>query len=113
MTDQQSFAIVGGGIGGLTLAIAMQRKGYTVTVYENATQIKPLGAGLALAANAVKALSAIGICEDVLTKGKIIRKLLIKDQYGSILSETDAEKISERFGTINNFTIHRADLHDI
>jgi len=113
MTDHCKFAIIGGGIGGLTLAIAMQRKGYDVTVFEGATQIKPLGAGLVLAANAVKALSSVGICEEVLAKGKIIRKLFIKDQYGAVLSETDAEKISERFGMINNFTIHRADLHEV
>jgi 2-polyprenyl-6-methoxyphenol hydroxylase-like FAD-dependent oxidoreductase len=59
MTKVTRFAIVGGGIGGLTLAIAMQRKGYEVKVYENAVDIKPLGAGLGLAANAIKALTGI------------------------------------------------------
>jgi 2-polyprenyl-6-methoxyphenol hydroxylase-like FAD-dependent oxidoreductase len=109
----KSFAIIGGGIGGLSLAIAMQRKGYPVDVYENAPQIKPLGAGLGLAANAVKALSSIGISDEVLAKGKVIRKLMIKSQEGTTLSKTDSEKISERFGMINNFTIHRADLHEV
>lgn len=107
------FAIAGGGIGGLSLAIAMQRKGFEVTIYEHAPFIKPLGAGLGLAANAVKALGSIGISDDVLAKGKIIRKLMIKSIEGAVLSETDSEQISERFGMINNFTIHRADLHDV
>jgi 2-polyprenyl-6-methoxyphenol hydroxylase-like FAD-dependent oxidoreductase len=113
MTKVTTFAIVGGGIGALTLAVALQRRGYHVTVYENATNIQPLGAGLGLAANAVKALSDIGISEDILAKGKIIRKLLIKDSQGNVLSETDSEKISERYGVINNFSIHRADLHQV
>jgi 2-polyprenyl-6-methoxyphenol hydroxylase-like FAD-dependent oxidoreductase len=113
MTNHPSFAIVGGGIGGLTLAIALQRKGFDVTVYENAPQLKPLGAGLGLAANAVKAFTDIGLSDEVLKKGKVMRKISIKDPAGSILSETDAEKLSSRYGIINNFTIHRADLHEV
>lgn len=111
MNDSASFAIVGGGIGGLTLAIAMQRKGFKVTVYEGAPLIKPLGAGLALAANAVKGFTEIGISEEVLRAGKIIKTFAIKDQEGNVLSETDSERISARHGVIDNFTIHRADLH--
>lgn len=109
----KSFAIVGGGIGGLALAIAMQRRGYAVNVFENAPHIKPLGAGLGLAANAVKALSSIGISDDVLAKGKVMQKMVIKSQEGKMLSVTDSEEITKRFGMINNFTIHRADLHDV
>ena len=40
MTNTKRFAIAGGGISGLTLAIALQRKGLQVTVYEQATTIK-------------------------------------------------------------------------
>jgi 2-polyprenyl-6-methoxyphenol hydroxylase-like FAD-dependent oxidoreductase len=112
MTDKK-FAIVGGGIGGLTLAIALQKKGFQVTVYENASEIKPLGAGLALAANAVKALAEIGISDEVLKAGKVLKYLRIKDTRGKILSETNSEAISRKFGIVNNFTIHRADLHRV
>jgi 2-polyprenyl-6-methoxyphenol hydroxylase-like FAD-dependent oxidoreductase len=107
------FAIVGGGIGGLTTAIALQRKGFDVTVYESAPVLKPLGAGLALAGNAVKALMEIGIGDEVLRAGKVMKTVCIKDDRGNTLVETDSEKLSTRFGTINNFTIHRADLHRI
>ena len=55
MGRSKRFAIVGAGIGGLSLAIAMQRKGFHVIVYERAPSLKPLGAGLVLAANAVNA----------------------------------------------------------
>lgn len=107
------FAIVGGGIAGLTTAIALQKKGFDVTVYENAPAIKPLGAGLTLAANAVRALMEIGIGDEVLRAGKVMKTVCIKDDAGNILTATDSEKLSTRFGTINNFTIHRADLHNI
>jgi len=101
MTDK-TFAIVGGGIGGLTLAIALQRKGFNVTVYENAPQLKAIGAGLTLAGNAVKALMDIGICEEVLRAGKVMKAVYIKDDKGNTLVETDSEKLSAKLGTINN-----------
>src|SRR5688572_8401169 len=106
-------AIIGGGIAGLTLAIALQRKGFIVKVYEGAPKIQPLGAGLALAANAVKAFMDIGISDIVLKAGKILKVLRIKDQRGNTLTETDSEKLTAKFGVINNFTIHRADLHEV
>jgi 2-polyprenyl-6-methoxyphenol hydroxylase-like FAD-dependent oxidoreductase len=113
MKSTKKFAIAGAGIGGLTLAIALQRKGFDVAVYEHAAVMKPVGAGLGLSGNAVKALMEIGIAEEVLRAGKIIKKVFIKDKRGNILVETDSEKISARMGVINNFTIHRADLHEI
>jgi 2-polyprenyl-6-methoxyphenol hydroxylase-like FAD-dependent oxidoreductase len=109
----KQFAIVGGGIGGLTLAIALQRKGFNVTVYDQAAEIKPLGAGLGLAGNAVKALIEIGISEQILRESKIIKTALLKDNFGNVLTQTNAEEISTKLGVINSFTIHRADLHRI
>jgi 2-polyprenyl-6-methoxyphenol hydroxylase-like FAD-dependent oxidoreductase len=112
MTSKK-IAIIGGGIGGLTLAIALQRRGLNVSVFENASQIKPLGAGLVLAANAVKALTEIGISDEILQAGKILKLFSIKDESGNILTETDSEKLTLRLGVVNNFTIHRADLHAV
>jgi 2-polyprenyl-6-methoxyphenol hydroxylase-like FAD-dependent oxidoreductase len=109
----KNFAISGGGIAGLTLAIALQRKGFNVTVYEQAPEIKPLGAGLALASNAVKAFEEIGISEEILRAGKVIGKVSIKNQDGEVLTQTDAEYLSRKHNVVNNFTIHRGDLHKI
>ncbi len=55
----------------------------------------------------------IGISDSVLLAGSILKKVRIKDRSGKILAETDSEKMSEKYGTVNNFTIHRADLHDV
>lgn len=112
MGRPERFAVIGAGIGGLSVAIAMQRKGFHVTVYERAPAIKPLGAGLLLAANAINAFQEIGIREDILKAGSMLTKLCIKDQQGKILTSTDAEKLSTKFDGFNNFTIHRSDLHD-
>ncbi|HEY0656713.1 MAG TPA: FAD-dependent monooxygenase [Chryseosolibacter sp.] len=112
MTNKQ-FAIVGGGIGGLTLAIALQRKGFSVSVFEGAPALKPLGAGLTLAANAVKALVQIGIADPILQAGKVLEALIIKDQKGKILTQTNAGELSQKLGVINSFSIHRGDLQTI
>jgi 2-polyprenyl-6-methoxyphenol hydroxylase-like FAD-dependent oxidoreductase len=107
------FAIIGGGIGGLTLAVAMQRKGMDVSVYENAPEWRPLGAGLGITGNAVKAFRAIGLEEDILNAGKVIEKLRIVDTKGTHITFTDSVKISNQYGVVNNFAMHRADLHEV
>src|SRR5690606_37836453 len=109
----ERIAIIGAGIGGLSLAIALQRKGFLVNIFESAPAIKPIGAGLGLAGNAIKAFEAIGIHDQVVSAGSILKRLTIKDERGNVLAETDSEKISRQYNVINNFTIHRADLHAV
>ncbi|MBL7852611.1 MAG: FAD-dependent monooxygenase [Cyclobacteriaceae bacterium] len=109
----KNFAILGGGIGGLSLAIALQKKGLQVTVYESAPVYKPLGAGLGLAANAVKAYQEIGISDRVVEAGKKLKHAFGKEPDGKIISQTDIEAMTDRFGVLNSFTIHRADLHEV
>ena len=54
-------AIVGGGIGGLTTALAMTQAGFDVTVYERAAQLADQGAGITLAPNATRVLYHLGL----------------------------------------------------
>ncbi|MFI2458280.1 FAD-dependent oxidoreductase, partial [Streptomyces sp. NPDC019539] len=53
--------VVGAGIGGLTAAIALHRRGWDVTVCERAPEPPTTGAGIGLAPNALRALQAIGV----------------------------------------------------
>ena len=53
--------IVGGGIGGLTTALAMTQAGFAVTVYERAPQLTDQGAGITLAPNATRVLYHLGV----------------------------------------------------
>ena len=54
-------AIVGGGIGGLTLALALQQRGLSCRVYESAPEVKELGVGITLLPHAMRELSALGL----------------------------------------------------
>lgn len=107
------YCILGGGIGGLSTAVALQRKGFSVTVYEAAPSIKPLGAGLGLSGNAIRAYEEIGIGKEVIGIGCCLHVARGKDHRGKFISETSSAELKRRFGVLNNFTLHRADLHEL
>ncbi|TGB38569.1 FAD-dependent monooxygenase [Mycolicibacterium peregrinum] len=54
-------AVVGAGIGGLTAAIAMRANGIDATVYEQAHELKALGAGVSIATNGSRILNTLGV----------------------------------------------------
>ncbi|MEV0672043.1 FAD-dependent monooxygenase [Mycobacterium sp. NPDC050441] len=54
-------AVVGAGIGGLTAAIAMRANGIDATVYEQAHELKALGAGVSIATNGSRILTRLGV----------------------------------------------------
>ncbi|GEO03751.1 hypothetical protein AAE02nite_14150 [Adhaeribacter aerolatus] len=104
--------IIGAGIAGLTTAIALQRQGIPTEIFEAAPEIKPIGAGLGLAANAIKAFRHVGIAEAVIAAGLSLDSYRILDEQGHIINATDSNLLSQRYG-LNNFTIHRAELHRV
>jgi 2-polyprenyl-6-methoxyphenol hydroxylase-like FAD-dependent oxidoreductase len=62
--------VAGGGIGGLTLAVALRQAGLRVTVFERAPALHPVGAGITVQANAVLALRRLGLAEAVAAEGR-------------------------------------------
>jgi salicylate hydroxylase len=106
-------AIVGGGIGGLTAALALSQAGIEVCVHEAAAELREIGAGVALHANAMRVLRAIGV-EDA------VRKVAGRSQFavtrngitGRVISKMSREQQAAVFG-IEGATVHRADLLDV
>ncbi|MCB0839260.1 MAG: FAD-dependent monooxygenase, partial [Bacteroidetes bacterium] len=107
----KNILIIGGGIGGLCTAISLKRKGFNPTVYERVPELKGLGAGLVLAANAIKALQNIGIDQEVLSKGNPFQTGGVYDQTGKVISSNITPEIIEKYG-LTSYSIHRADLHE-
>lgn len=107
----KQFTILGGGIAGLTAAIALKQKGIRAIVFEAAPEIKPFGAGLLLAANAVKGYERLGIAEKIVARGLALPTFSILDQRGCVITSADAAKIGRQYG-LHNFAIHRAALHE-
>jgi len=62
-------AVVGAGLGGLTCAAFLQREGFAVTVYEQASAFSRIGAGIILSANVMKVLRRLGIETPLLETG--------------------------------------------
>lgn len=112
MEPHALFTIIGGGIAGLTTAIALRRTGFETILFEAAPAIQPLGAGLALAANAMQAFGRLGLADQVVQQGRQLDAFTILDERGKVVTRTDSRGLSQRYG-INNFAIHRADLHGV
>jgi salicylate hydroxylase len=55
--------VIGAGIGGLTAALSLQRHGFKVSVYEQASELREFGAGLLVTPNAMHALEFLGVGE--------------------------------------------------
>jgi 2-polyprenyl-6-methoxyphenol hydroxylase-like FAD-dependent oxidoreductase len=105
--------IAGAGIGGLTLAVALQRRGVPVTILERETEMRLAGSGLALSPNAMVALGQLGVAESVERAGAAIAKSAILDSSGRPLgAEFDVATLAKELGA-PIVALHRARLHDV
>lgn len=105
--SEHTFCILGGGIAGLTTAIALKRIGIRAVVFEAAPSLEPVGAGVTLAYNALKALKHIGLYDEIISEGHIFKHMTILDDQGKIINQMDTSRIDGA----KNLAIHRADLH--
>src|SRR5882757_3883606 len=90
--------VVGGGIGGLAAAVALSRSGWEVEVLERAPEFVEVGAGLSLWANAVRALDALGLGEQVRELAIVDTSAGIRDDRGRWLTSTDFAELERRYG---------------
>ncbi len=61
MSHKLKIAVVGGGIGGLTAALTLARRGFETHVFEQSNELREVGAGLGLSPNAIKILRELGL----------------------------------------------------
>jgi 2-polyprenyl-6-methoxyphenol hydroxylase-like FAD-dependent oxidoreductase len=102
--------IVGGGIGGLTAAIALLRAGHEPHVYERAPGLCEVGAGISLWSNALTALASIGALAPVLARGEVMGHAEIRTWRGRVLQSADGSRLRVHEGTPAVLMIHRAEL---
>ena len=108
-----SIGICGGGVGGLTAAIALRRSGHEVVVFEQAQKFARIGADLNLTPNAVRALDGLGA-----GFGAAVRETAARPTHrisrtwdtGEVTSKLEMAEAAERDYGAPQLTIHRADF---
>jgi 6-hydroxynicotinate 3-monooxygenase len=107
-------AVVGAGLGGLSVAGFLQRAGFAVTVYEQAPTFSRIGAGIILSANVIKALRRLGV-EEALVEAGIKPRCYISRAWdtGETMYEIIFDGESERRYDGPYLNIHRGDLHAV
>lgn len=104
--------IIGGGVGGLCTAIALRKIGIEATVYERAEMLGDVGAGLVVAANAIRSLRRLGLADQAIAAGSKVTRAQIRTHDGQPLAATDMRNYETQFGA-PTIAIHRAALHKV
>jgi salicylate hydroxylase len=114
MTPAGDVAVIGAGLGGLTAALALQRQGWRVRVYEQAPVLGEVGAGLSLSPGAGRGLASLGVGPALLDASLPVPDIAFvhyrtgESLAGALSPDTPPDR---GFETARH--IHRADLHAI
>ena len=109
-------AIVGGGIGGLTLAVALRQRGIEADVYEQAPELAEIGAAVALSANSTRELRRLGMLDALTAVSTEPSELIYRNwrDGGRIAAHPIHENMSyQGICGAPYYGIHRADLQRI
>jgi salicylate hydroxylase len=103
--------VIGGGIGGLTCALALRRRGASVTVLEQAQQITEVGAGIQVSPNGLRVIEALGLGGDLACR--CVQGQAVSLRNGSTGAEVARLDLSRLPQDQRYFFVHRADLVDL
>jgi 2-polyprenyl-6-methoxyphenol hydroxylase-like FAD-dependent oxidoreductase len=103
--------IVGGGIGGLTLALSCHQAGISCHVFEAAPEIQPLGVGINLLPHAMRELSELGLADALAAQAIETRELAFYSRYGQFIFKEPRGRYAGYDWP--QLSIHRADLHKV
>src|SRR5439155_19624368 len=113
MTRTPRIAIVGGGVGGLAAALALERHRAEIVICEQSPALNEIGAGLNLSPNALMALRVLGVEDAVIACGSESDFMVIRNwKIGRIISRMRLRAFRQQFGA-PNLTVHRADFLDV
>jgi len=105
--------VIGGGIGGLSAALALTRKGLRVRLYERSAEFGEVGAGLQIAPNCTRILEHYGLLDEAGSLGVLPEHMVLKDAVDAgELTRLDLKDLERRYG-FPYMVIHRSDLHGI
>ena len=100
--------VVGAGIGGLTLALALDRAGIGCRVYDAAAELQPLGVGINVLPHATAVLETLGVLEALERVAVVTREAAFFNRFGQLVYTEPAGRFAGH-GT-PQLSIHRGDL---
>jgi 2-polyprenyl-6-methoxyphenol hydroxylase-like FAD-dependent oxidoreductase len=110
MISGMKVVIVGGGIGGLSLARELTLRGIRATVLERQAQLDPVGAGIIMNPNAMQVLERNGLAAEVRRESWPYLMRETRDQAGRLLATRDYRPLYESGKLAQGALVHRANL---
>ncbi|MEU3794540.1 FAD-dependent monooxygenase [Streptomyces fructofermentans] len=104
-------AVVGGGIGGLTLAAALRTLGVSCLIFEQAREFATTGAGVQLAPNAVRPLHRLGLSDALGEHAVRIDAIEFRNREGGGIARTELGSECEELFGAPYYAVHRGQLH--
>jgi len=101
--------IAGGGIGGLTAAMALHAKGIDVQVYEGVQHLQPLGVGINVLPHAMAHLDRLGLLDSLLPLGVPTAELCFFNQHGQLIWR-EPRGVAAGY-PVPQLSVHRGQLH--
>ena len=116
IASEPRIAIIGAGIGGLSLGLALQERGIPANLFEQAAELTEIGAAIAMSANSTREFARLGLVDQLGAASTIPTELIYRDgRTGDRIAAHPVAKDGwyvQRFGA-PYFGIHRADLQKI
>jgi len=111
MAASSEVMVIGAGIGGLTLALALAQRGIPVHVYEAAPELKPVGVGLNLLPHAVAQLAALDLLDALAERAVITREAVFFNRFGQLIyREPTGQHAGQQWPQLS---LHRGDLQGV
>ena len=109
--DDLDILVIGGGIGGLTAAIALRRAGHRVTVIEKDPSWSVYGVGIIQQANVIRAMKALGLLDEYLAAAVGFDKVAVHAPDGTQVAVVPSPRLTEGYPA--NVGIARPALHKV